>query len=246
MLEQWPRLPQGARPYTDELSFVRSVRPSRLESELARVGAAAAAWRDRCEELAGEARANLLLGHAQGLDALIAALAARDSYTWEHSAAVLWLATGCARQMGLDEREVADVNDVALLHDVGKIGLPDGILSKQGPLSEGEMEIIRRHPVIGAEIVASIETLSHLSPAIRAEHERWDGQGYPDGLAGTEIPLASRIAFACDAYHAMVSHRPYREALEPELAQQELIANAGTQFCPDSVEALLAVVGETR
>jgi putative nucleotidyltransferase with HDIG domain len=245
-LEQWPQLPEDARPYADQLSFVRSVRPSRLESELARVGAAAAAWRDRCEELAGEARESLVLGHAQGLDALIAALAARDSYTWEHSAAVLWLATGCARQMGLSEQEVADVNDVALLHDVGKIGVPDGILGKQGPLSEGEMEVIRRHPVIGAEIVESIETLRHLSPAIRAEHERWDGRGYPDGLAGTQIPLASRIAFACDAYHAMVSDRPYREALAPELAQGELLANAGAQFCPASVKALLAVVNEDR
>jgi len=146
--------------------------------------------------------------------------------------------------MGLNEREVAEINDVALLHDVGKIGVPDGILAKEGPLSETEMAIVRRHPMIGAEIVESIETLRHLSPAIRAEHERWDGQGYPDGLAETRIPLASRIAFACDAYHAMVSDRPYREALAPEVARREMANNAGTQFCPDSVAALLAALDE--
>jgi HD-GYP domain-containing protein (c-di-GMP phosphodiesterase class II) len=243
-LEKWPALPRAARPYADRLSFVRSVRPSKLELHLSNLGATAAGWRDRSEELADEARANRLLGRTQGADALLAALAARDSYTWEHSVAVVWLATGCAREMELGEEEAAEVYDVALLHDVGKLGVPDAILGKEGPLSDLELEIVRRHPVIGAEIVQSIDTLRHLAPAIRAEHERWDGRGYPDGLAGRQIPLASRITFVCDSYHAMISDRPYRTAFTREAARRELVENRGTQFCPDSVEALLLVLDE--
>ena len=106
------------------------------------------------------------------------------------------------------------------------------MLQKQGRLTEGEWELMRQHPAIGERIVAATATLAHLAPAVRAEHERWDGRGYPDGLAETAIPIASRIVLACDAYHAMTSDRPYRAALGPEAAREELRSHAGSQFDP--------------
>ncbi len=141
----------------------------------------------------------------------------------------------------MSEEEVADVERAALLHDVGKIGIPDSILNKPSPPDEGEWEQMRQHPAIGERIVASTEGLAHLAPVSRAEHECWDGKGYPDGLKGEEIPLASRIVFACDAFHAMTSDRPtgvhrLRAALE------ELKRNAHAQFCPRTTEALLRAI----
>ena len=103
---------------------------------------------------------------------------------------------------------------------------------------------MRRHPVIGERIIAAIPPLAHLAPAIRAEHERWDGGGYPDGLAGDRIPMASRIVFACDAWHAMTSDRPYRAAMPRGAARAELIDNAGSQFDPEVVDALLSALGD--
>jgi HD-GYP domain-containing protein (c-di-GMP phosphodiesterase class II) len=105
---------------------------------------------------------------------------------------------------------------------------------------------MRQHPVVGAQMVASIAELEHLGPAIRAEHERWDGRGYPEALAGEAIPLASRITFICDAYHAMTSDRPYRAALSATEAQREVEAHAGTQFDPLVVRALNAVLVQER
>jgi HD-GYP domain-containing protein (c-di-GMP phosphodiesterase class II) len=194
------------------------------------------------EELEEERRR--LEVRATGVGALLAALEARDGYTGDHSRAVVEQATAVARRMKLTEEEVAEVEQVALLHDVGKIGVGDAILNKPGPLYEAEREVMRMHPVIGEEIVASTEGLSHLAPAIGAEHERWDGKGYPEGLSGEGIPIASRIVLVCDAYHAMTSDRPYREALGAEAALGELEKNAGTQFCPRTVEAFVGVVGQ--
>jgi HD-GYP domain-containing protein (c-di-GMP phosphodiesterase class II) len=140
------------------------------------------------------------------------------------------------------EEEVEEVEQAALLHDIGKMGIPDSILRKPGPLDEEERELMREHPGIGERIVGSVEGLSHLAPVIRAEHERRGGKGYPDGLSGEEIPLASRIAFSCDAFHAMTSDRPYRKAMGVPAALAELESNAGTQSCPRVVRALLEVV----
>ena len=134
------------------------------------------------------------------------------------------------------------MKQVALLHDIGKIALPDGILRKPGPLDDEEWETMRRHPVHGAEMVAEVPGLRHLAPMVRAEHERWDGNGYPDGLAGEEIPLASRITLVCDAYHAMTSDRPYRRALSAEDARAEVADGLGSQFCPTAGRALLATL----
>ena len=105
---------------------------------------------------------------------------------------------------------------------------------------------MRQHPAIGERIVASTGGLAHLAPAIRAEHERWDGKGYPDGLKGEEIPLASRIVFACDAFHAMTSDRPYRKSIGVRAALEELKRNANAQCCPRTTEALLSVIDRSR
>ena len=178
-----------------------------------------------------------------GMEALLSALTARDHYTGEHSQRVVKLAVSVAQHLGLSEAQTHEVEQVGLLHDIGKVGIPDAILQKRGPLSDQEWELMRQHPAIGARILAGTRTLAYLAPAVHAEHERYDGTGYPDGLRGTAIPLASRITFACDAYHAMTSDRPYRAALRPDQAQRELRAGAGGQFDPDVVEALLHVLG---
>jgi HD-GYP domain-containing protein (c-di-GMP phosphodiesterase class II) len=191
---------------------------------------------EREELQRAEADARVRLASA---GALIAAVDARDHYTGEHSSAVVGHAVAIARRLGLTEEEVAEVQQVALLHDIGKIAVPDAILHKPGRLDEDEWEIMRRHPVTGADLIVSVPGLRHLARAIRAEHERWDGGGYPDGLAGERIPMASRIAFVCDAYHAMTSDRPYRRAMPEEDARAELRAGSGSQFCPAVVAALL-------
>ncbi len=174
-----------------------------------------------------------------GLRALAAAVETRDQYTSEHSEIVLELVGAVARQMGLSATEVAVAEQVGLLHDLGKLAVPDAILHKPGPLDDDEWEVMRGHPEAGARLVAAIPELGHLADAIRAEHERWDGRGYPFGLAGESIPAASRIVFVCDAYHAMTSDRPYRASLPRDAALQEITANAGTQFCPVAAQALV-------
>ncbi len=170
------------------------------------------------------------------------AVEARDSYTAEHSRAVVDLAAAVGAQLGLGEAAGNDLAQVALLHDIGKIAIPDSILRKEGPLDDKEWELMRQHPIYGYELIELTPGLEHLAPAIRAEHERWDGGGYPDGLAGEAIPLASRIVFACDAYHAMVSDRPYRKRLGDDEARRRLQEGSGSQFCPEVVTAMLAAL----
>ncbi len=180
---------------------------------------------------------------AIALGALFAGLDARDNYTGRHSEEVVALALKVTDELGMPESFVREVKQVALLHDIGKIGIPDAILAKPGPLNDAEWQIMHMHPVIGAQIVASIATLAPLAPAVRAEHERCDGNGYPDGLTRDDIPLSSRITFACDAYHAMISSRPYRaRPMNSAAAAVQLQANAGTQFDSDVVAALLRVI----
>jgi response regulator RpfG family c-di-GMP phosphodiesterase len=181
---------------------------------------------------------------AAGSEALIAALSARDGYTAEHSDAVVVLSEEVARRLDLSEADIHATHQVALLHDIGKIGIPDGVLRKPGPLDAREWRLMREHPIIGARIVGSIASLKHLAGAIRAEHERWDGKGYPDGLAGEDVPLLSRIVFACDTYHAMISNRPYRKSMTEAVAREELRSQSGAQFDPRVVEALLSLLDE--
>jgi diguanylate cyclase (GGDEF)-like protein/putative nucleotidyltransferase with HDIG domain len=174
--------------------------------------------------------------------ALLAALNARENYTAAHSEAVLELALEVADELGVGAEDATSVGQIALLHDIGKVGVPDAILQKPGRLTGPEWEVMREHPSIGAQIVSAIGPLSHLAPAVRAEHERWDGAGYPDGLAGEAVPLASRICFVCDAWHAMTSDRPYRRALTTAQARAEIERHTGSQFCPTTVAALIRVL----
>lgn len=174
--------------------------------------------------------------------ALLKALEARDGHTAEHASDVLAIVTEVAEQLGLDSREQLYVADVALLHDIGKIGIPNEILHKPAALSDPEWEVVKRHPEIGERILNEVPGFERVATAVRHEHERWDGRGYPDGLRGAEIPLASRIVLACDAYNAMISPRPYREPLSESAAREQLLRNAGAQFDPEVVDALLTVL----
>ena len=194
------------------------------------------------ESLAREA--HRLEIQAAALTTLVGAIDARDSYTGAHSRDVVENAGAVALRIGLSDSEVTEVEQVALLHDVGKIAIPDFIIGKPGPLTEEEWEVMRSHPVKGEELVRHTRALAHLASAVRAEHERWDGRGYPDGLAGGEIPIASRVTFVCDAYDAMTSDRPYRRALTRAAARAELHAGTGSQFCPTSASAFLSVLDE--
>ncbi len=180
--------------------------------------------------------------HSAAVGVLLAAVDSRDSYTGSHSKAVVDHAVAVAKRLGLAPGETTDVRDVAILHDIGKLAIPDAILHKPGPLSEGEWKVMRTHPIASERLLAQVPSLRHLCRAVRAEHERWDGSGYPDGLAGREIPIASRITLVCDAFHAMTSERPYRHAVSVADACAEIEAGSGTQFCPTSASALVSIV----
>jgi HD-GYP domain-containing protein (c-di-GMP phosphodiesterase class II) len=170
---------------------------------------------------------------------LATTLLERDRYTGDHSEAVVKLTVRVAEALALNPDEVARVETAALLHDVGKVGIPDSILHKDGPLDDNEWVLMKEHPVIGERILRAIPGLGGVARIVRHEHERWDGDGYPDGISGDQIPIGSRIILACDAYHAMTSDRPYRKAMSHGEALKDLRKNAGTQFDPQVVEALL-------
>jgi diguanylate cyclase (GGDEF)-like protein/putative nucleotidyltransferase with HDIG domain len=177
---------------------------------------------------------------------LAEALLERDRYTGEHSEIVSELAGQVARSLGLGEREVERVRAAALLHDIGKVGIPDDILHKARDLSEAEWHTMREHPVIGERIVRTIPGLGPVARIIRHEHERFDGSGYPDGLVGKDIPIGARIILACDAYHAMTSDRPYRVAMAHGQAIRELAEGAGSQFDPQVTEVLIGYLWGSR
>jgi putative nucleotidyltransferase with HDIG domain len=167
-----------------------------------------------------------------------------DEYTGHHTEDVVELAVQVADEMGLDEDVRRETEMGALLHDIGKIAVPDEIINKPGPLDDDEWAIMRTHTVEGERMLQQVGgLLSSVGLVVRASHERWDGGGYPDGLAGEQIPVAARICAACDAFNAMTTDRSYRKALPLEVAIKELRDNAGTQFAPDVVDALIAVVG---
>lgn len=178
------------------------------------------------------------------ITALLMALDARDDFTAEHSSDVLSLAMSVAEDLGLDSKQALHAADVALLHDIGKIGIPNEILDKPATLSDEEWVVMKRHPEIGQRILTEVPGFEAVAKDVRHEHERWDGTGYPDGLSGKEIPIASRIVLACDAYQAMISERPYREPLTEQQAREQLKLGSGTQFDPAVVTSLLAALTE--
>jgi putative nucleotidyltransferase with HDIG domain len=178
-----------------------------------------------------------------GVGALAKLLDLRDGYTGSHAEEVVALCDAIAHHLRLAPSALRELEMAARLHDLGKIGVPDVILHKPGRLTPAEWEVMRKHPGWGAEALASVPGGAAVAAAVRGHHERWDGRGYPDELAGEEIPIASRIIAVADAWHAMTSNRSYRRALDDEHARQELCDGAGTQFDPAVVAALLAVTG---
>jgi len=180
--------------------------------------------------------------YRETLASLANALEEKDSYTHDHTQEVVELALDVAGSLGLEPSEQDLVELGALLHDIGKIRVPESILNKPGPLDADEWGIMRRHTLAGEAILAPITSLRKVLPIVRSSHERWDGSGYPDGLAGDAIPVGARIVAVCDAFRAMTERRPYRAPMSERDALAELRRNAGTQFDPACVRALLRVL----
>ena len=173
------------------------------------------------------------------VDALTAALDAKNPYTCGHSGRVAELALMMALELEMSEAEKVRIHVGAHLHDIGKIGIPDSILDKPMKLTEAEMNLIKRHPIIGYQIICKAKAFRPMADIVRHHHERFDGQGYPDGLCGLEISLGARIVAVADAVDAMLNSRPYRPALSIDEASQELIRCRGRQFDPDLVDIML-------
>lgn len=194
----------------------------------------------------GEGRDNVVAlphsGHGTIVRSLAAAVDVRDRYTHSHSRLVSELAAATARRLGLKGPEVARIKIGALLHDVGKIGVPDAVLSKEGSLTPEEWDTIRQHPVLGKTIIEQAPELKEVVPLVLYHQERFDGSGYPARMAGEDIPLGARIIAAADAYHAIRSDRPYRPGRAHADALQELRRCSGSQFDPRVVSALTTVL----
>jgi HD-GYP domain-containing protein (c-di-GMP phosphodiesterase class II) len=172
---------------------------------------------------------------------------ADDNYTAYHCRSVVELATAVGQELKMKPDDVQELEIAALLHDVGKIAIPKEILNKPARLTDAEFELMKTHTVEGQALLDRIGgRLARVGTIVRSCHERWDGRGYPDGLLGEEIPLAARIVFCCDAYSAMTTDRPYRKAMARPEAIEELRANAGSQFEPRIVDALIRVLDQTE
>jgi HD-GYP domain-containing protein (c-di-GMP phosphodiesterase class II) len=178
--------------------------------------------------------------HFETIMALTEALDARDSYTAGHSRRVMQYSARIAARMGLGDKEFEQLKKSALLHDIGKIGVPDAILGKRAKLSGEEFEVIRAHPRIGADILRAVESFRPLVPVVYHHHERYDGGGYPDGIKGEDIPLLARIIAVADSFDAMTSNRAYRDAFFAEDALLEIERNRGTQFDPLVADAFVS------
>jgi diguanylate cyclase (GGDEF)-like protein/putative nucleotidyltransferase with HDIG domain len=173
---------------------------------------------------------------------LSGALEAKDAYTAAHTREVAELAERVGERLGMSGSDLRNLTHAALLHDIGKIAIRGDVLNKPGPLTDAEFEEIKQHTLAGVRMLERVEELDAVLPMIRSAHERWDGCGYPDRISAEAIPLGARIICACDAFHAMVSHRPYRDALPLTEAVAEMRRCAGTQFDPIVVDALLTVL----
>jgi putative nucleotidyltransferase with HDIG domain len=180
--------------------------------------------------------------YRETLASLSNALEAKDQYTSEHTEEVVRLAVSVAAELDLELELVRHVELGAVLHDIGKVRVPESILNKSGPLDDEEWVVMKTHPEVGERILRPIRSLHAILPIVRHHHERWDGGGYPDGLAERAIPLGARIVAVCDAYRAMTEDRPYRRALPEDYARDQLEQGSGRQFDPTCVAALLRVL----
>jgi HD-GYP domain-containing protein (c-di-GMP phosphodiesterase class II) len=188
--------------------------------------------------------AHISRGYSETLRALIGAVEARDAYTHGHSARVAELAVGIGLRLGLRPEALRTLAEGAYLHDVGKVGIPDHVLNKPGALTDEERAWIQEHPIVGSDIVGRAPSLRDALSVIRQHHERYDGEGYPDGLAGKEISLAARIVAVADVWDALTSDRAYRPAWPPDRALRHLEAGRGSHFDPDCLDAFLALMAE--
>lgn len=191
------------------------------------------------EEQVNMARSNILNFYEGTINALILTIDAKDHYTHNHSKRVAQLSASLASAFGVPEKTVKEIHNAASIHDIGKIGIEEGILNKNGHLTFDEYTEMKKHPSIGARIIQSVPFLEDAIPVILHHHERYDGTGYPDGIEGEQIPLSARIVMVADAIDAMMSCRPYRDALTIQNVMSELRDNAGTQFDPEIVDLIV-------
>ena len=180
----------------------------------------------------------------QVVSALASAIDAKDTYTNGHSSRVAGYSREIARRFGYSGKQLEDVYMMGLLHDVGKIGIPDAVINKPSKLTDDEYDIIKSHPVMGARILGKIKEMPALQRGARWHHERYDGKGYPDGLSGEDIPEEARIIAVADAYDAMTSHRSYRKPLPQGVVREEIENGIGTQFDPEFARIMLAMIDE--
>ncbi len=174
----------------------------------------------------------------QALQSLVRTVNDHDTYTGGHSCRVATMSGDMARLLGFPKDEIAFMQQAGLVHDIGKIGIPDTLLNKTGPLTADERYLVRLHPILGASILSRVPGMDRLVPVVLNHHECWDGSGYPSGVAGVRVPIESRIILVVDAFDAMTSNRPYGRILGTEEALAELRRHAGTQFDPMLVEAM--------
>jgi diguanylate cyclase (GGDEF)-like protein len=254
--DQWSRIADD--PLEEDASY--AIAPIEVEGRIGCIVAAlpAAEFGERELRLLGGLahQAKLAIASAsnyEGLEqtfvstvaALANALEANDEYTSRHARWITDLSLRVGRELGLDDSALKHLELAALLHDIGKIGIPSDVLSKPGRLTAEERRLIETHPALGEKIIAPIERLEAVRPIVRHCHERWDGRGYPDGRAAEEIPLESRVIFVCDAYHAMTTDRPYRKRLSQPEAARRLREGAGSQFDARVVEVCLDVLSRS-
>jgi len=226
----------GQAPGADAPTQPPQVVPFRkVDAALLTPFAALLGYQDRADQRYQHLR-DLLVGLTRSLTA---AIDAKDSYTYGHSERVARVAVELGRELGLREDELSDIYLAGLLHDIGKIGIRDSVLCKRGPLTDEEFEHIKEHVTIGYRILNDLKAIGHLIPGVLHHHERFDGQGYPAGLAGKSIPYLARILSVADSYDAMSTSRPYRAALSCERVEQVLVAGADVQWDRTVVEAFL-------
>ena len=198
--------------------------------------------RAEAERLAAE----LARAYKETVSALINALHSRDNDTEAHGDRVAERVVVVGKRLGLADRDLADLEYGALFHDIGKLAVPDAILHNTDALTEAEWKVIRQHTVVGEQIIQPISFLRKVATIVRHSHEHWDGSGYPDQLVGEQIPLASRIVFACDAFDAMTTHRSYQDAMSTDAALERMKELSGVHFDPTVVDVLVAVITEEQ